>query len=204
LDREYIVIRDPVFIAGTYDKPVIDFIIETRTNTRPIASEKLHVGETVWIKWKSGPIVMKAEIESWSEGYVSEGNLEEIKEKTIGFLECKTENYWNEISRKESFHFIIIKLKNQQILDKPIYTSNKGYRSSWLIIDSIEKRNAWLSSGNDNTKDSCPMIPLKEKKKRKLKIFMNKIIPRNNKGIQLREIYRMVFEKFGEWYCQPT
>jgi len=168
-DREYIVIRNPKFIDRTYKEPIIDFIIQTKTTTKPIATEKLKNGQVIWLKWKNGPIVLKAEVD-----------------------------YWKELTDKKDFHYTLIKLKNQKILDDPIITTKTGQRSSWIVIDDFQKRIEWFGNKYQNDKDSCPIIPLKKNRKIKLKAFMDKIIPVNDTGIKLQDIYLQVFNEFGE------
>ena len=204
LDREYIVIRNPKYIAGTKEKPIFDFIIQRNKRSQPMNTDFLEPGQIVWLKWTSGPIVLKADIVDWKEGIVHDGNIDELKTLVRKITEFDNEEYWDIIKEDGTFNYILFYITNQILLEKPINTNERSHGSSWIVIDTPEKKMSWFSENIDNNiTRSCPTIPIKKNKKIQLKAYMDRIIPSNNIGIKLDNIYDLVLNEFGEDICQP-
>lgn len=143
-EKEYVVIRDPKNFAGTYEKPIFDVIIQTNVRRNPIDITKLSVGEKIWLKWKNGPIIMYAEINSFEKGTVEDGNLDELRNKTKDFPTYHMNDYWDSLVKKNTFYYTMIYLKNNNYLDEPIQPNRMFNRNTWIVIDNIEVKKEWF------------------------------------------------------------
>jgi len=143
-EKEYIVIREPKNFAGTYEIPIFDIIIQTNVRRNPIDISKLNIGEKVWLKWINGPIIMYAEIDSFENGIVKDGDIKSLREKTINFTTYKIDNYWESLIAKNTFYYTIIYLKNATHLEQFIQPNRIFNRNTWIIIDNIEVKKEWF------------------------------------------------------------
>lgn len=98
------------------------------------------------MKWASGPIVAKSKILSVHEGVVKNGDIKQLRELTIGTNLFGLDKYWKHVSKKNNCFFVVIRLCEEEWLDKLIYPKVKSYGSSWVYLDTIEKRKLWLSN----------------------------------------------------------
>lgn len=144
LEREYIIIRDSRNFSGTYERPIFDIIIQTNKVRRPIDTSKIKVGEKIWLKWKNGPIIMNVEIDSWEEGRVEDGDINNLRVKTKNFPTYKLNDYWNSLEGKKSFFYVIIYLKNSNYIAKPIQPNRTYNRNTWIVIDNIDVKKEWF------------------------------------------------------------
>ena len=144
LEKEYVVIRDPINFAGTYEKPIFDVVIQTNVRRNPINISKLKAGEKIWLKWKNGPIIMYAEIDSYEKGNVIDGDIKELREKTKDFPTYHMDHYWKLLMEKNTFYYAMIYLKNSKHLEKPIQPERMFNRNTWIVIDSIEVKKEWF------------------------------------------------------------
>jgi len=145
MELEHLVIRRPEFVADSKIKPEISVLVQTNSKRIPLNLEKLKTGQTVWLKWSSGPIVAKAKILSWHHGKIKGGDVNYARELTAGTKLFYLNEYWNNISKKNNCFFVVVRLSNGEWLDKPIHLNARAYGSSWIYLDNEEKRKKWLS-----------------------------------------------------------
>ena len=100
MDISHITIRDPSYVSGTADKPDPVAFIQTNSKSKPIDTDKLTYGQTVWMKWNGGPIVASSKIVSWHTGNFQSGNINEIRELCIGTPLFELTNYWKTVAGK--------------------------------------------------------------------------------------------------------
>ena len=143
---EHIVIRKPEFVAGSKAEGEIGAFVQTRSDRPPLKLEKIQVGQTVWLKFSSGSIVAKAKILSVHGGVVENGDIRRVRELTSGTQLFNLDKYWNTISKKINCFFIVVKLCDEEWLSKPIYPTAKSSGSSWIYLNTEERRKQWLSN----------------------------------------------------------
>lgn len=143
---EHIAIRDPSYVAGTNDHPEVKVFVQTNTRHIPLSNQKLCVGQTVWMKWVGGPIVARSKLLSWHSGEFSDGNVNHIRELTVGSGLFGLNDYWKAVSDKRNGFHTVIHLSNEEWVDDLIYPASQSFGSSWVYLDTEFKRCSWLSS----------------------------------------------------------
>lgn len=133
-------------MAGSNKKPEVRVFVQTNTRKMPLDLSKLRPKQTVWMKWSSGPIVGKSKILSWHSGMVEDGNLNELRNLTVGTELFGLDKYWENVSRKENFYFVVVRLTKEEWLERLIYPTAKSYRSSWVYLENKEQKKLWLSN----------------------------------------------------------
>ena len=121
METEHIVIRKPEFVAGSKAEGEIGVFVQTRSGRPPLKLEKIQTGQTVWLKFSSGPIVAKAKILSVYDGVVENGDIRRVRKLTSGTKLFNLDEYWNEISKQMNCFFVVVKLCDEEWLSKPIY-----------------------------------------------------------------------------------
>ncbi len=143
---EHVSIRDPSYVAGTNEHPEVKVFVQTNTRHVPLSIQKLSVGQTVWMKWVGGPIVARSKLLSWHSGEFSDGNINHVRELTVGSGLFGLNDYWKSVSDKRNGYHTVIHLSNEEWVDDLIYPAVKSYGSSWVYLDTEFKRCSWLSS----------------------------------------------------------
>ena len=142
---EHLVIRRSEFVAGSKNKPEVGVFVQTHSKHTPLDLSKLQPKQTVWMKWASGPIVARSKILSWHEGVVKDSDIKNLRELTLGTNLFGLNKYWEHVSKMSDFYFIVIRLYQEEWLDKLIYPEVKN-RNSWVYMDTEEKKRLWLSN----------------------------------------------------------
>ena len=142
---DHIAIRDHSYVAGNSDKPEVGVFVQTNTQRKPLNDSKLEVGQSVWMKWVGGPIVAKSNILSWHTGVFENGNINDLRELCIGTNLFGLSNYWKTISDKKFGYYVVILLTSEEWLNDPIFVNARAYGSSWIYLDSIDKKQLWLT-----------------------------------------------------------
>jgi len=149
---EHIAIRHPNYVAGKTDKPEVKIFCQTNKKRRPISIVKFHSGQTVYMKWSSGPIVAKAQLVSWHSGEFTDNNINKLRELTIGTNLFGLSEYWAGVSQKGSGYYTVIHLNQEQWMDNLLYPSTRSRGSSWIYLDTILKKLQWLSLDHEPRK----------------------------------------------------
>jgi 5-methylcytosine-specific restriction endonuclease McrA len=159
----HISIRNPSYVAGTNEHPEVKVFVQTNTRHVPLSDQKLNVGQTVWMKWVGGPIVAKSKLLSWHSGDFSDGNVNDLRELTIGSGLFGLNDYWKSVSDKRNGFYTVVQLSNEEWVEDLIYPATKAYGSSWVYLDTLHKQENWLTTieqTNENTnKDRRPALP---------------------------------------------
>ncbi len=143
---QHIVIRQMNYVAGTSEKPEVKIFMQSRKKGSPLALNKFRVNQTVWMKWSGGPIVAKAKISQWHEGIIHDGNIDEARAFTQGTNLYNLDAYWDEVKKKGTSNYVIVKLKEEEWLEDLIYPAARSLGSSWIYLDSKEKYETWILS----------------------------------------------------------
>ncbi|MEK7140403.1 MAG: HNH endonuclease [Patescibacteria group bacterium] len=146
MEIEHVVIRRPEFVAGSKNKPEVGVFVQTHSKHIPLNLSKLKSKQTVWMKWASGPIVAKSKILSWHEGIVKDGDIKKLRELTLGTNLFGLDKYWEHVAKMNDFYFVVIRLCEEEWLEKLIYPKITSNGSSWVYMDTEEKRKLWLSN----------------------------------------------------------
>ena len=141
---EHIVIRKPEFVVGSNAKAKIGAFVQTRPKRTPLRLEKVQAGQTVWLKFSSGPIVARAKILSVHDGVIENGDIRRVRELTSGTQLFNLAEYWNTISKQMNCFFVVVKLCDEEWLSKPIYPEVRSRGSSWIYLDTEAKKKLWL------------------------------------------------------------
>ena len=102
METEHLVIREQRFVGGSEDKPEVSVFVQTNSRRMPLNPEKLISGQTVWMKWVSGPILAKAKIDSWHYGKIENDNINPVRELTAGTKLYDLDDYWTSLSKKQA------------------------------------------------------------------------------------------------------
>jgi hypothetical protein len=160
---QHIVIRQMNYVAGTSEKPEVKIFMQSRTKGAPLALKKFKVNQTVWMKWSGGPIVARAKISHWHEGVIRNGRIDEARALTQDTNLHDLNAYWNELKRKGSSNYVIVRLKDEEWLENLIYPSTRSLGSSWIYLDTKSKFESWILSQAQEitTKTPSRSLPLR-------------------------------------------
>jgi hypothetical protein len=142
---EHLVIRQPNYVAGTFERPEVRVFVETNTSRRPLDDNRLAEGQTVWMKWKDGPVVAKAAIDNWKSGAFTVSTISQIRDLCRGTNLYDLDTYWESVRRKGQGFFTVVRLRNEAWLDQPFYPRGRSYGTTWFYIDSPERQKDWLT-----------------------------------------------------------
>lgn len=146
---EHISIRDPNYVAGSTEKPEVKVFCQTNKRNRPINDQYMNPGQNVYMKWNGGPIVAKSELVSWHCGEFHDGNVNKLRELTVGSNLFGLSNYWKAVSEKGNGFYSVIHLNNETWLDHLLFPSVRSHGSSWVYLDTILKKIQWLSLSHE-------------------------------------------------------
>ncbi len=143
--NEHIAIRKEEYVAGGRASPEVGVFTQVHTRRKPSPWGRITVGDVVWMKWSSGPIVARAETKAIKE-LASCGWAELRKAVGKSYRLYELDAYWNDLAAKGTFNAVVVEVANEVWLEKPIVTSVKN-RESWVVVDSAERRNLWFVDG---------------------------------------------------------
>jgi hypothetical protein len=147
-DTEHVAIRDARYVAGTGERPEVGVFVQTRTRPPAINVAKLAVGQRVWMKWNSGPIVAVSELLSWHAGEFTAANVNDVRDRCIGTSLFGLDAYWKAVASKEAGAYCVLRLTNEAWLDSPVWPATRSYGSSWVYLDTLRKKVQWLAFGS--------------------------------------------------------
>lgn len=146
---EHISIRDPNYVAGSAGKPEVKVFCQTNHRHQPIDDDILKSGQKVYMKWAGGPIVASSKLVSWHSGFFENGNINKLRELTVGTNLFSLNNYWTYVSQKVNGFYTVIHLGDEEWLEKLLYPRTKSYGSSWIYLDKMIKKIQWLSINHE-------------------------------------------------------
>ena len=132
-------------VAGSDKKPEVKVFCQTNKSRRPLNDKMLAPGQTVYMKWTGGPIVAKSKLVSWHSGTFSSGNINQLRELTLGTNLFGLTEYWKSVSDKGSGKYTVIHLSEERWMETLLFPIEKSYGSSWIYLDTLEKKLKWLS-----------------------------------------------------------
>jgi hypothetical protein len=151
---EHVSIRDPNYVAGTSDRPEVKVFCQTNKKSRPIKEQYFAPNQNVYMKWCGGPIVAKSELVSWHCGEFHAGNVNKLRELTVGTNLFGLSNYWQTVSEKDHGFYSVIHLANEAWLDSLLFPTVRSHGSSWIYLDTILKKIQWLSLSHEPKKNN--------------------------------------------------
>lgn len=114
---------------------------QTHALRPPVPWGRLAIGDIVWMKWSSGPIVARGIVEGFRQ---IENCTPEILRNSVGGTELfELVKYWQ--SRPPLFFGMAIFIRNEEWIVPPIFPAARSYGESWIVLDSREKQTAWLT-----------------------------------------------------------
>lgn len=148
---QHIVIRRENFVAGSKKRPETMVFTQTAKKRRPVPWGRINTGEIVWMKWSGGPIIARGIVDQIVQ--IEKCTPNRLRDAVKGTLLHGLKEYWD--TRPHEFFGMAIFCRDEEWLDELIFPSAKGYMSSWIVLDSPEKRKAWLTNiGEAKPKDS--------------------------------------------------
>jgi hypothetical protein len=141
----HVAIRDPRYVAGTTDRPEIGVFCQPDMRRTPLQEGLLRQGQSVYMKWAGGPVVARSRIVSWHLGEFRDGNVNRLRELTVGSRLFGLTPYWEAVSKKGSGRYAVVHLGDEEWLETLLYPPVRSYGSSWVYLDTLEKRIQWLS-----------------------------------------------------------
>ena len=142
---EHVVIRRQEYVSEAQSHPDTMMFVESKRGSMPIKVDRLESGQIVGLKWMGGPIVARGHLESWDVGQVVDGDTTTVREYTLGSPIYDFDKYWITLKQKIDAFVIVIRIKGVNWLDSVIYPRARSYGSTWIYLDSPEKRDDWLN-----------------------------------------------------------
>jgi hypothetical protein len=100
---------------------------------------KVASGDIVYVVL-GGEIKLRATVEQ--PEFQEYNDINDIRELCKGTLLYSGESYWEDMSDRR--YATVVWLKDQEPLEPPIKPSARSYGSDWIVLDTPEKRKAWL------------------------------------------------------------
>jgi hypothetical protein len=141
MERQHVVIRVEDYVGGTREKPEVGVFTQTHAARKPAPWGRVEIGEVVWMKWSGGPMVAKARIQGFRQ--IENCTPGKLRNTTRGFKLYDLDEYWD--SRDPVFFGMTIFLEHEEWLEQTFYSRGRSYGESWIIVDSLEKVEYWLT-----------------------------------------------------------
>lgn len=138
---QHVVIRKQDYVAGSARQPEVKVFTQTHASRPPIPWDRLSAGDIVWMKWSGGPIVAKGIVEGFRQIERCTGDM--LRNAVLGTRLERLDDYWS--SRPPLFYGMAIYLGSEEWLDSLIFPAARSYGSSWIVLDSPEKKASWLT-----------------------------------------------------------
>ncbi|MCK4456272.1 MAG: hypothetical protein KAW39_00875 [Thermoplasmata archaeon] len=149
-DLEHVVIRRVEFVAGTKEEPEASVYVQANRKKPPLKTDLFRVGQVVWMKWSGGPIVARSRILSWQSGTVVGGDVSEVRDKTKGTGLHDKKRFWEFLADKGYFHFTVVRLTDEELLETPIHSTARSFGSSWIYLRNQRDKKRWLVGLHDS------------------------------------------------------
>lgn len=92
---DHIVIRREEYVSGTRERPEIGIFTQAHQTRHPVPWGQIAVGDTVWMKWSSGPIVAAATVQGFRQ--IESCSAERLREMTAGSKLFDLRDYWESL-----------------------------------------------------------------------------------------------------------
>ena len=139
---DHIVIRRADFVSGTRDRPEVGIFTQAHQTRHPVPWGQIAIGDTVWMKWSSGPIVASAKVQGFRQ--IETCAPEQLRKMTLGSKLFDLKDYW--VSLSPVFSAVVVWLNDERWLDTPIFPSARSRGESWVPLKTPELREAWLTT----------------------------------------------------------
>jgi hypothetical protein len=139
---DHVVIRREEYVSGTRDRPEIGIFTQAHQTRHPVPWGQIAIGDTVWMKWSSGPVVAAATVQGFRQ--VETCSADRLREMTLGSKLFDLSDYW--VSLPPAFSAVVIWLVDERWLDAPFFPSARSRGESWLPLKTPELRQAWLNT----------------------------------------------------------
>jgi hypothetical protein len=108
---------------------------------KPTPWGRIGVGEIVWMKWSSGPVVAKAVVVGFRQ--FTDCSAAHLRLAVAGFALHNLEGYWS--SLPPHFNAIAIYLADEEWLDEPLIVTGRSYAESWVVFSDATERESWMT-----------------------------------------------------------
>lgn len=139
---DHVVIRREEYVSGTRDRPEIGVFTQAHQTRHPVPWGQIAIGDTVWMKWSSGPIVAAATVQGFRQ--IEACSPDRLREMTTGSKLFGLKDYWE--SLPPAFSAVVVWLDDERWLDTPILPGARSRGESWVPLKTLELRDAWLTT----------------------------------------------------------
>jgi hypothetical protein len=137
------VIRREEYVSGTRDRPEVGVFTQSHATRPPVPWGKIAVGDTVWMKWSSGPIVARARVAGFRQ--IENCTPDALRLTTAGYRLHELEGYWS--SLPSHFFGMTIYLDREEWLETPVEPAARSRGESWVILKNEREEIQWLRAG---------------------------------------------------------
>lgn len=145
-------IRRDEYVAGTRERPEVGIFTQTHATRPPVPWDRIAVGDLVWMKWASGPIVARARVGGFRQ--LASCTPDMLRQATAGFRLHDLADYW--ATRPPIFFGMAVYLDGEQWLDHAIMPGARSYGESWIVLSDQAAVTAWLSPTTTPAADPIP------------------------------------------------
>ena len=138
--RHHIAIRRPEYVHGGREKPEVTVFTQTHQTRHPDPWGRISLGDTVWMKWQSGPIVAKATVCGLRQ--MEDANPASLRETVQGSRLASLEEYWASLPQR--FHAMAIWLQDEAWLGTPVTPASRSYGASWVALPDDDALKSWM------------------------------------------------------------
>jgi hypothetical protein len=138
--REHVVIRREEYVAGTRERPEVGVFTCTHSTRHPVPWGQVSPGETVWMKWASGPIVARAVVQGFRQ--IEACTAATLRAAVAGTGLHGRDAYWSGLSRH--FAAVVVYLDREEWLDEPFVPARRSRGESWIVLDEA-RAFSWLA-----------------------------------------------------------
>lgn len=143
MPRIHIAIRRESYVAGTVSRPEVGVFTQTHATRPPVPWGQIAIGEPVYMKWASGPIVASATVQGIRQ--FREADAATLQRAVAGSGLYDLAAYWTALPPR--FFAVAVYLEDEQWLDPPLVPAARSYGESWIVCASEDRAEAWLTHG---------------------------------------------------------
>lgn len=134
---EHVQVRGLEHMAGSEDRPLVPFAVETRDRPGPAYKAGVFSDDVVWIQVRGGLLVAKASVKiAWRGEY---SRIDEVR--------CRVndphlpDSFW--AGRPRAGYAVVADLGGARWVD-PVWAGPRTYGYEWIVLESAAKRKSWL------------------------------------------------------------
>ncbi len=137
-------VRRPSYVAGSRERPEVGVFTQAHGGRRPVPWGQIDVGETVWMKWASGPIVAKARVASFK--CIEQCTASTLRSEVRHFRLYNLSRYWEDLMVRGSFFGMVVYLEDEEWLEDALVPTERSRGESWIVLKTAQEQRTWLGA----------------------------------------------------------